>query len=100
MAITEEGYYVCDYCAEDDVMFNDDTGNHLVCEENIALREQNAELTENIRLANEALYLLAMWCRQGQKGNIGDHEVYAPQLNTDYIDDIIAQHEQRMTAKG
>jgi len=32
MAISEDGYFVCDYCGEDTGKFNSETGNHWICE--------------------------------------------------------------------
>jgi hypothetical protein len=57
MAITEEGYYVCDFCGEDNGKFDGETGNHPVCEENAALRARIVEL-EAERMPEEILQLI------------------------------------------
>lgn len=46
MAITEDEFFVCDYCGEDTGQFNQQTGNHSVCEENAALRAELASCQE------------------------------------------------------
>jgi hypothetical protein len=45
MAISDNGYLVCDYCGDDTGMFNDDTGNHPGCEEAARLRAELERLS-------------------------------------------------------
>jgi hypothetical protein len=49
--IHEQGFCTCDFCKADTGYFNFDTGNHVTCEENAALRKRIAELdAENITM--------------------------------------------------
>ena len=52
MAITEEGFFVCEYCSEDTGKFDQITGNHPQCAE---LARVKAERDEAVELLEEIL---------------------------------------------
>ena len=52
--INEFGY-VCDYCGDDKGEFLNATGNHPVCEENAALKNQNSHLQSTISQQSELI---------------------------------------------
>lgn len=62
MAITEEQVYVCDFCGDDNGLFNPETGNHRPCEELSELKVFTARVVKEAHDACSSEYMNCPWC--------------------------------------